>query len=57
MQSFKATYYWKDLPRPYTEQFAVFLPKADRKSAKVAEILHASAFQNLGCYLKDISTR
>ncbi|WP_348970946.1 DUF6685 family protein [Pseudomonas atacamensis] len=57
MQSFKATYYWKNLPRPYTEQCAVFLPKAERKSAKVAEILHASAFQDLGCYLKDISTR
>ena len=57
MQSFKATYYWKDLPRPYTDQCAVFLPKAETRSAKVADVLHASAFQDLGRYLKDISTR
>ncbi|MNR10183.1 hypothetical protein D3C85_1264190 [compost metagenome] len=57
MMSFKATYYWKDLPRPYTDQCAVFLPKAEKRSAKVAEILRASAFQDLGRYLKDLSTR
>ena len=56
MRSFKATYYWKDLPRPYTDQCAVFLPKAEKRSAKVAEILNASAFQDLGRYLKSLST-
>jgi hypothetical protein len=57
MMSFKATYYWKDLPRPYSDQCAVFLPKTEKRSAKVAEILRASAFQDLGRYLKDLSTR
>lgn len=56
MRSFKATYYWKDLPRPYTDQCAVFLPKAEKRSAKVAEILNASAFHDLGLYLKGLST-
>lgn len=56
MRSFKATYYWKDLPRPYTDQCAVFLPKAEKRSVKVAEILNASAFQDLGRYLNGLPT-
>jgi hypothetical protein len=57
MQSFKATYYWKDLPRPYADQCAVFLPKSEKRSANVAKILHASDFQDLGRYLKNLSKR
>ncbi|MBT2374408.1 hypothetical protein J7E41_20510 [Pseudomonas fluorescens] len=57
MRNFQATYYWKDLPRPYTEQCAVFLPKAEKKSARVAKILHETGFQDLGIYLKNLSTK
>jgi hypothetical protein len=55
MQSFKATYYCKDLPRPYTEQCAIFLPKDKKKSAKVSQILREAGFQDLGDHLKNLS--
>lgn len=57
MQSFQATYYWKDLPRPYTDQCAVFLPKNENKSAKVSQILRGAEFQDLGEYLQGLSNR
>ncbi|AIB42830.1 DUF6685 family protein [Pseudomonas sp. WCS374] len=57
MQSFEATYYWKALPRPYTDQCAIFLPKAEKRSAKIAQVLHEAGFQDLGKYLKSLSDR
>lgn len=54
MQSFEATYYWKDLPRPYTDQAAIFFPKAEKRSAKVAQILRERGFQDLGLFLKNL---
>lgn len=57
MQSFGATYYWKDLPRPYTEQSAIFLPKDDKRSAKVSQVLREAGFQDLGLYLKNLGKR
>ncbi len=57
MQNFEATYYWKALPRPYTEQCAIFLPKSEKRSAKVAQVLHEAGFQDLGKYLKALGNR
>lgn len=57
MQSFQATYYCKDLPRPYTEQCAIFLPKNEKRSAKVSQILRDAGFQDLGAYLKNLNSR
>lgn len=57
LESFGATYYWKDLPRPYTDQAAIFLPKDEKRSVKVAEVLKKVGFQDLGLYLKKLSRR
>ncbi|WP_256583014.1 DUF6685 family protein [Pseudomonas sp. Irchel s3b5] len=57
MQNFEATYYWKALPRPYTEQCAIFLPKSEKRSAKVAQVMHEAGFQDLGKYLKALGCR
>lgn len=54
MQSFGATYYWKDLPRPYTDQAAIFFPKGEKRSAKAAQVLRNAGFQDLGLYLKNL---
>lgn len=54
MQSFQATYYWKDLPRPYTEQAAIFLPKSEKRAVKVSQVLREAGFQDLGLYLKKL---
>ncbi|MCQ4245115.1 DUF6685 family protein [Stutzerimonas decontaminans] len=56
MQSFRATYYLKDLPRPYSEQCAIFLPKSEKRSANVAQVLKDARFQDLGWYLKNLSS-
>lgn len=54
MKNFEATYYWKDLPRPYNEQIAIFLPKAEKRSAKVSQLLRDEGFQDLGRYLQGL---
>ena len=57
MQSFGATYYWKDLPRPYSDQAAIFLPKDEKRSARAAQVLRQAGFQDLGLYLKNLGKR
>lgn len=55
MQRFEATYYWKDLPRPYTDQAAVFLPKVEKRARKISELLREAGFQDLGLYLQKLA--
>ncbi|MDD1148816.1 hypothetical protein M5G25_10985 [Pseudomonas sp. TNT2022 ID357] len=57
MRNVQATYYWKDLPRPYTNQCALFLPKDDKKSVKVSQVLKKAGFQDLGLYLKNLPVK
>lgn len=57
MKGIQATYYWKDLPFPYHKQSAVFLPKAEKKSARVAQILREAGFQDLGLYLGNLGAK
>jgi hypothetical protein len=57
MRHYKADYYYANLPRPYTDQQAIFLPRQKERSAKVAEILRAEGFFDLGRYLQDLSSR
>jgi hypothetical protein len=54
MRSFQATYFNQELPRPYYEQRAIFLPKAEKRSAKVSAVLRSAGFQDLGSYLKSL---
>lgn len=51
MQAFKAEYYWKDLPRPYANCRAIFLPRSESRSMKVAALLDAEQFQDVTALL------
>jgi hypothetical protein len=55
MRHYKADYYYANLPRPYTDLQAVFLPRQIERSAKVAAILREEGFFDLGRYLQDLS--
>lgn len=56
MARFKATYYWKTLPRPHDHQrCAIFLPLKEKRSALVAKILKENNFQDLGAYLAGLA--
>jgi hypothetical protein len=57
LKAIQATYYWRDLPFPYHKQSAVFLPKTEKKSLRVAQILRAAGFQDLGLYLGNLGSR
>ncbi|MEW7996168.1 MAG: DUF6685 family protein [Candidatus Thiodiazotropha endolucinida] len=57
MNHYRADYYYADLPRPYTDLQAIFLPHQKERSARVAEILRDEGFFNLGQYLQDLSIR
>jgi hypothetical protein len=54
LKSFQATYFCQELPNPYFEQEAVFLPKFEKRSIKVSEVLRHAGFQDLGLYLKNL---
>ncbi|MBI6882772.1 DUF6685 family protein [Pseudomonas putida] len=57
MANIKATYYCKNLPYPHQDQAAIFLPKDEAKSAKVAGLLRGAGLQDLGEYLTNLSKR
>ncbi|MGV5489286.1 DUF6685 family protein [Pseudomonas sp. XP2] len=48
MRDFKATHYWGDLPQPYDNGVAIFLPRDEARSRKVAEIFESEGFTNVG---------
>lgn len=54
MRHYRADYYYANLPQPYTDLQAIFLPRQKERSVKVAEILRAEGFFNLGRYLQDL---
>lgn len=55
MKHYRADYYYVNLPSPYTDLQAIFLPRQKERSAKVAEILRAEGFFDLGRYLQKLS--
>lgn len=58
MANFKATYYWKTLPRPHNnKRYAVFLPLKEKRSALVAKVLRDRGYQDLGALLAGIAAR
>ena len=57
MESFRATYLWQFLPRPYGDQRAILLPKLERRSAKVAAVLREAGYFDLGAYLRGLVMR
>jgi len=57
MRRFQATYLWRDMPRPYQNCRAVFLPRSDSRSMKIAVILREAGFFDLGVYLHKLIAR
>jgi hypothetical protein len=53
MQKFGATFLSNYLPRPFNEMKAIFLPRSDARSMKIATLFAERNFFNLGQYLGD----
>lgn len=51
MQAHKASYLWHGLPRPCRDARVVFLPKTERRSARVASCLRAAGLTDVGAHL------
>ncbi|MDH1379646.1 hypothetical protein N5J07_09315 [Comamonas aquatica] len=55
MQSFRATWLWHTLPRPYEEGFkAILLPRNEGRSMRVATELRKAGFDDLGVHLASL---
>jgi len=48
MRDFNAGFSWKRLPRPHDDGMAIFLPKTDERSVKVAALLRSERFTDIG---------
>lgn len=56
MRQFRATWLWHHMPRPYDGTRAVLLPRAERRSARVAELLRDVGIADLGKHLTRLAT-
>ncbi|NIF27683.1 hypothetical protein F3J44_15035 [Pantoea sp. Tr-811] len=56
LRDFKATHYWGDLPQPYDNSVAVFLPRAEARSSKVAQIFASEGFTDVGELLMELAS-
>lgn len=54
MRNYAATYLLKRLPRPYSDYYAVLLPKNNRRSMKAATVFRNAGFTCLGAYFEGI---
>lgn len=57
MTACRATYLHRALPRPYGDRRAVFLPRSELRSSRVAELLRNEGFFDLGAHLQELSGR
>lgn len=57
MTACRATYLQRALPRPYGDFKAVFLPRSDVRSVRVARLLSESGFFDVGAHLQELSRR
>lgn len=57
MQSFRASYYWRHMPREYPSVMAIFLPKSCDRSMRVAQIMRKLGMLDFGAYLWQLATR
>jgi len=54
MRTFKATWLWHHMPRPYESTRAILLPKSEPRSMRVAEVLRRADALDFGAYLAQI---
>ncbi|MBH4098086.1 hypothetical protein I5M83_22120 [Pseudomonas aeruginosa] len=52
MTACRATYLHRALPRPYGDRRAVFLPRSELRSSRVADLLRNEGFFDLGAHLQ-----
>ena len=57
MRAYGAAYLHRRLPRPYEDSRAVFLPRDDIRSVRVAAVLHEWGFFDLGDHLQELARR
>ena len=55
MESFRATWLWHPMPKPFEEIRAVLLPKSERRSMRVAETLRRAGSVDLGKRLSELA--
>ncbi|NRR32206.1 hypothetical protein HSX11_18685 [Oxalobacteraceae bacterium] len=55
MASFRATWLWTYMPRPYDNSKAILLPKNERRSQRVASVLRNAGIVDLGAYLEELA--
>lgn len=56
LRDFKATHFWGDLPQPYDNGLAIFLPKEEARSRKVAEVFASEGFTDVGEMLLELAS-
>lgn len=56
LRDFKATHYWGDLPQPYNNGMAIFLPREEARSRKVAQIFASEGFTDVGEMLVELAS-
>ena len=56
MRQFRATWLWHHMPRPYDGTRAVLLPRAERRSVRVAALLREGGVADLGEHLTRLSS-
>lgn len=57
LEAVRATYFWHRMPHPYLDRRAVFLPRQDARSLKVASELHNARAPDLGAHLTRLAAR
>lgn len=57
MESFRATWYWHGMPRPYEDTRAILLPRSDKRSMRVAAVLRKAGVLDFGAYLSRMAVR
>lgn len=55
MEAFRATWLWHHMPRPFESAKAILLPKSERRSRKVADLLRNAGVVDLGQHLADLA--
>ncbi|BBU46949.1 hypothetical protein PPTS312_48640 [Pseudomonas putida] len=57
LRDFRATHYWADLPQPYDNGLAIFLPRDEARSRKVAEVFASEGFTNVGDVVVELASQ
>lgn len=55
MKSAGATWLWHDLPRPYENARAIFLPRTETLSMRVSEAFREAGYVDLGQHLEEVA--